>query len=146
MRDTDRVKSPTIPNIRHDLLTRSEHLHAFTLPARPSPNGSPYLSTPITSCQGPYWVQSCFMTSLMVWMMGQSVPSSSFQMTQNQMWLSHQRTGLLSRGTLTGWRGGLTGRKKECKVLHLGRNCPQAPVYAVGHPAGKQLTWSPDTQ
>lgn len=43
-------------------------------------------------------------------MMGESAPSASSQMLQNwDKWLIHQRFILLSRGTLTGCRNGLTG-------------------------------------
>ena len=39
----------------------------------------------------------------------ESVPSASLLMTENWAdWLIHQRAMLPSRGTLTGWRNGLT--------------------------------------
>ncbi|GAB0208906.1 mitochondrial enolase superfamily member 1 [Grus japonensis] len=77
-----------------------------------------------------YRVQSHSTSSLMIWMMGQSVPSACLLMTQNwEERLIGQRLILPSRGTLTGWRNGQAGAscsstKGKCKVLHLERNNP----------------------
>ncbi|TRZ07571.1 hypothetical protein HGM15179_019536 [Zosterops borbonicus] len=66
----------------------------------------------------------------MIWIMGQSGPSSSLLMTPNcEEWIVFQRVVLPSRGTLTGCRNGLAEilfnpNKEKCKVLHLGRNSP----------------------
>ena len=59
------------------------------------------------------WKTLCpvpFSSSLIIWMMGQSVLSASLQMTQNQVqWLIHQKVVLPFRGILAGCRNGLAG-------------------------------------
>lgn len=64
-----------------------------------------------------------------IWMMRQScLDSASLQMTPNwEKWLIHQKIVLPCRGTLIGWRNGLTqtsGSSKKASAKPLGRSNP----------------------
>jgi len=92
-----------------------------------------------------YWVQSCLTSSLMISVLGQSVPAASLLMAQNwEEWLKGQRAVLPSRETSTAWRNGLTGTSgsstrwnmKSCKRGGI----PHATIHAGCNPAGKQLS------
>lgn len=59
---------------------------------------------------GQHWVQSCLTPSLMIWMMGQSSPAATLQVTETwEEWLIQQGVILPPRRTSAGWRNGLTG-------------------------------------
>ncbi|KAK4830764.1 hypothetical protein QYF61_013253 [Mycteria americana] len=71
--------------------------------------------------------------TLVIWMIGQSVPSAGLLLTLNwEEWLICQRVVLPSRETSTGWRNGLSATSCQtnptnmgkCRVPHLGRKKP----------------------
>ena len=77
---------------------------------------------------GPYWGQYCLISSLMIWMMRQSVPKVNLQMVQTwEEWLMHQRVGSSAiQRDLNRWEkwadSNIKFSKGKCKSLHLGRN------------------------
>lgn len=76
-------------------------------------------------------VQSLIMSSLMIWMIGQSVPFANLQVTQNwEKWLICQRVMLPSRWTSRAWRDGLTGTSWS--------SIRSAPIYIVYQSSGNQ--------
>ena len=60
--------------------------------------------------------------------MGKSIASACLLMTPNwEDWLIHQRIVLLSRGTLAGWRNGLTGTLGSSTKASA-KSCPQGGI------------------
>ncbi|PKU39372.1 rna-directed dna polymerase from mobile element jockey-like [Limosa lapponica baueri] len=100
------------------------------------------------------WVQSWLTSLLMIWMMGQSVPSASLKMTQNwSEWLigAAIQEDLVR---LEKWadRNLMKFNKEKCEVLHLGKNSPRHQCMLevaqlesslaeknLGHPGGHQV-------
>jgi len=56
-----------------------------------------------------YWVWSCLTSSLMIWMMGQSVPSVKKRTFKLRGVVDTPEGHAVIQGTLAGWRTGLTG-------------------------------------
>lgn len=77
----------------------------------------------------------------MTWILGQSIPLASCRAQNRKKWIIPQRVVLLSSGTLTGWRNGLTGtsccstRAESCTW----EQPPHPSIHAGGHSPGKQL-------
>lgn len=90
------------------------------------------------------WVLSCSSSSLITWILEQSIPSASCGGQNRKKWvIPLQRVMLLSSGTLTGWRNGLKGTSC-CSARRSAKSStweqpPHASIHAGGHPAGKQL-------
>lgn len=73
----------------------------------------------LVMCQWDFYRVLTLTSSLVIWMMGQSTSSANLLITQNwEEWLIHQKVVLPSRGTLAGWRNGLTRTSCSCEVVH----------------------------
>ena len=95
--------------------------------------------------RGQYWVRSSSASSLMVWAMGQSVPSASLQMTPTwEEQLMRQRVVLPSTGTSSGWGHGLTGTSSSSTRGSVqspagGEEQLLVPVPGGGHVGGQHF-------
>lgn len=70
--------------------------------AAQSPSGG---QSEVVSPRSQYWCQHCCISSITMWIVGQSAVSASLQLIENwEEWLIHQMVVLQIRGTSTSWK------------------------------------------
>lgn len=88
------------------------------------------------------WIYYSLTSSLIFWMMGQSVPSASLQMTQNweKRWYVKGSANQKDQGRLEKWvdKNIIRFNMEKCKVLHLDKTNSRYQEHDKGHPATQQ--------